>query len=71
MAYGKLFNPETREAFTVSPKVVYSPILLLFAIAANRVDPDTAMPAGLRSPATKEAFTVAPDVVYSPIALPL
>ena len=61
------FNPETREAFTVAPDVVYSPIVPLPKFVTNRFDPDTAMPIGQFNPETREAFTVAPDVVYSPI----
>ena len=55
------------EAFTVAPEVVYSPIVPL-EFATNRVDPDTAMPAGPPlNPVISDAFTVAPEVVYSPI----
>ena len=63
------FNPETREAFTTAPDVVYSPILSPFT--TNRSDPESAMSYGPLNPETKEAFTTAPDVVYSPIVLAL
>jgi hypothetical protein len=62
-----VFNPETREAFTTAPDVVYSPIVPAPAFVTNRFDPDAAMPIGELNPETREAFTTAPDVVYSPI----
>jgi hypothetical protein len=63
------FNPEIREAFTVAPEVVYSPILLSpeKVIVTNRFVPDTAMHCGKLNPEISAAFTVAPEVVYSPI----
>ncbi len=57
----------SREAFTVAPDVVYSPILLLPSFATNRSDPDTAIEFGSLSPVIRDALTVAPDKVYSPI----
>jgi len=62
-------NPGIREALTVAPAVVYSPIPL--PDETNRFDPDTAIPIGPFNPESKEAFTVAPDVVYSPTVPPL
>jgi len=60
-----------RLAFTVSPEVVYSPIVPVTPglLPTNRADPDTAtlhaIPTGSR-----EAFTVSPEVVYSPMPFP-
>ena len=62
-----LVNPETREALTVAPDVVYSPIVPLPSSATNRSDPNTARKRELANPEMREAFTVAPDVLYSPI----
>ncbi len=39
-------SPETSEAFTVAPEVVYSPILPLIPSATKRSDPETTMPVG-------------------------
>src|SRR5579863_10081681 len=61
-------NPETREAFTVAPDVVYSPIVPALILVTNRSDPDRARSSGVPlNPEIMEAFTVAPDVVYWPI----
>ena len=63
-----LLKPEIKEAFTVAPDVVYSPIVSLPALVTNRSEPDTAMPTGPRPKLEiNEAFTVVPEVVYSPI----
>ena len=49
MSYGP-FSPDTREAFTVSPEVVYSPIVPVWGFVTNRFDPHTAMPLGSANP---------------------
>ena len=60
-------KPETRDAFTTDPDIVYSPIVPVPSFATNRFEPDAAMPNGSINPETSEGFTTAPDVVYSPI----
>jgi hypothetical protein len=39
-----LLKPEIKEAFTVAPEVVYSPIALLLEMVTNRSGPDTTRP---------------------------
>lgn len=53
-------NPVIKEAFTVAPEVVYSPMVLLPLLAAKRSEPDIAIPNAKSRPKIKEAFTVAP-----------
>jgi hypothetical protein len=70
MRYG-VANPEIKEAFTVAPEVVYSPIVPKPSLTTNRSEPDTAMPTGPPlKPKINEAFTVVPEVVYSPMMPP-
>jgi len=57
-----------REAFTVSPEVVYSPIVPVSLFKTNKFDPDTAIPNGVFNHVI--TLTVAPEVVYSPIESP-
>jgi hypothetical protein len=64
-------NPEIRARFSLSPEVVYLPILLLslvtFETATNKSPPDTAIFDGPPNTVISAGFTVAPEVVYSPI----
>jgi len=62
----RVSQPTTREAFTVAPDVVYSPIVSLVEFVTNRSDPDTAMPAGLGQLRDKGGIDLQTDVVYSP-----
>ena len=62
-------SPETSEAFTVRPEVVYSPIVSPYGSVTKRSVPAIAMPVGKIDTETREALTVAPEVVYSPIVL--
>jgi hypothetical protein len=67
-----LFNPVIREAFTVAPEVVYSPIVPA-SFTTNRFDPDTAGKPERSIPEIREAITVAPEVQVSgaaPVAAP-
>ena len=66
MAVGS-FNPEISDTFTVTPAVVYSPIVPVAQFATNRLVPEIAMPMGRFKPEISEALMVAPEVVYSPI----
>ena len=60
-------SPDISAAFTVSPEVVYSPIVPVLRLVTNKFPPDTAMPVGVFNPEISAAFTVAPVVAYSPI----
>jgi hypothetical protein len=62
------FSPEISDAFTVSPDMVYSPIVPVWKFVTNKFPPDTAMPFGPFRPEIRAASTIAPVVaLYSPI----
>ena len=64
MEFGLIINPETSEAFTVSPVMAYSPtvpFVPLPSFTTNRFDPETAIASGESNPETSEGFTTAPE----------
>ena len=64
-------TPEMRALFTVTPAVVYAPMVLVgFPFATKMSGPKELIWCTLFNPVMSAAFTVAPAVVYSPMVLP-
>src|SRR6266496_4273230 len=61
------FNPEISAGSTVSPDIVYLPIVPVLELTTNKSFPATAISVGKVSPEISAGFTGIPESVYSPI----